>query len=124
MFRQSVASRLVQNSSVKTLAIYNNIRFISSSQTLLKPALAAETTEYLPTGGSTQSAWPKGFRQAKPKTWEEGHAFLFVSFLKMLLHHLPRRPFHRHLHHQSIFQHCNHHLHPRHQIHRPYPPPH
>lgn len=72
MFRP-VVSRLIQNSAVKPFATHSSIRCISSSPSLLKPALAAETTEYLPTAGSTQSAWPKGFRQAKPKTWEEGH---------------------------------------------------
>ncbi|CAK9436210.1 uncharacterized protein LODBEIA_P07680 [Lodderomyces beijingensis] len=49
----------------------HSIRLISSTGVLQKPALATESTEYLTTGGSTQSAWPKNFRQPKPKTWEE-----------------------------------------------------
>lgn len=47
----------------------SSIRGFASAARVGKPA--ATVTEYLTTGGSTQSVWPKGFRQPTPKTWEE-----------------------------------------------------
>lgn len=43
------------------------LRRLAGAARLQRPV----ATEYLPTGGSTQLVWPQGFREVKPKTWEE-----------------------------------------------------
>ena len=64
MIRQSITSMTARPTVMLT-------RNLSMTSRLLKPAFAAERTDYLTTGGSTQSAPCKGFRQPRPKTWEE-----------------------------------------------------
>lgn len=53
----------------QTTMFRQSIRYLNSTSKALKPV----ASEYLTTGASVQSIWPKGFRLPQPKTWEESN---------------------------------------------------